>query len=177
MSVIEDLAEVKSPRGVVVMLEYTQNVVLCPKKDFLVLDKLQDPGNVGTLIRTALASGMECVFLLDSVKPTNAKLIRSSAGAIFNIPTITMTEEDFIKFASKNSLTLAKTDMKGEDIFKFQPSKNIGIVIGNEGNGVSKEISQICNVALTIPMHPGIESLNAAVSGSIIMFQIASKRK
>lgn len=177
MSVIEDLAEVKSPRGVVVMLEYTQNVVLCPKKDFLVLDKLQDPGNVGTLIRTALASGMECVFLLDSVKPTNAKLVRSSAGAIFNIPTISMTEQDFIKFAKENSLTLAKTDMKGEDIFKFQPLKNIGIVIGNEGNGVSKEISQICNVALTIPMHPGIESLNAAVSGSIIMFQIASKRK
>lgn len=176
-SVIQDLADVKTPRGVVVMLEYTQDVVLCPKKDFLVLDRLQDPGNVGSLIRSALASGMDCVFLLDGVKPTNAKLVRSSAGALFNIPVYSMSEQEFITFAKENNLTLAKTDMKGQSVFEFNPTSPLGIVIGNEGNGVSKEVADICQITLTIPMNKGIESLNAAVSGSVIMFEIASKRK
>ena len=174
-SVIQNLADVKTPRGVVVMLEYTQDIVLCPKSHFLVLDGLQDPGNAGTLIRSALAAGMQCVFMLDCVKPTNAKLVRSSAGAIFNIPIYAMSRDEFVEFALKNNLQLAKTDMQGQNIFKFKPTAPLGVVVGNEGNGVSERISSICKISLTIPMHKGIESLNAAVSGSIVMFEITSK--
>lgn len=174
-SVIEDLADVKTPRGVVVMLEYTQDIVFCPKKTFLVLDKLQDPGNVGTLIRSGLAAGAECVFLLDSVKVTNPKVIRSSAGAVFNIPVFSLTEKEFVDFSAKHNLNLIKTDMQGVNIFDFKPTGNEGIVVGNEGNGVSEQISKLCNTKVTIPMKKGIESLNAAISGSIILFEITSK--
>ena len=174
-SVIQNLADVKTPRGVVVMLEYTQDIVLCPKNHLLVLDGLQDPGNAGTLIRSALAAGMQCVFMLDCVKPTNAKLVRSSAGAIFNIPIYAMSRDEFVEFALKNNLQLAKTDMQGQNIFKFKPTAPLGVVVGNEGNGVSEQISSICKISLTIPMHKGIESLNVAVSGSIVMFEITSK--
>lgn len=176
-SVIESLSDVKTPRGVVVMLEYPQDVVvLCPKGDFLVLDGLQDPGNVGSLIRSALAFNMECVFLVDSVHPTNSKVVRSSVGAIFNIPIYSMSKNEFIKYAQKNSLKLAKADMQGENIFDYEFKSSLGIVVGNEGNGVSEEISNICSVNLSIPMNKKLESLNAAVSGSIIMAQVTAKR-
>lgn len=181
IDVISALSDVKTPRGVVVMLEYTQfsNFVenpKIPKGDFLVLDGIQDPGNAGTLIRSALAAGEECVFILDGVSPTNLKLIRSSAGAIFNIPVYSLSRADFVKLAVKNNLKLAMTDMDGENVFDFKPTSQIGIVVGNEGQGVSEEIEKISSIKLTIPMKKGIESLNAGVSGSVVMFEIASKR-
>lgn len=181
IDVISALSDVKTPRGVVVMLEYTQfsNFVenpKIPKGDFLVLDGIQDPGNAGTLIRSALAAGEECVFILDGVSPTNPKLIRSSAGAIFNIPVYSLSRADFVKLAVKNNLKLAMTDMDGENVFDFKPTLPIGIVVGNEGQGVSDEIEKISSIKLTIPMKKGIESLNAGVSGSVVMFEIASKR-
>lgn len=171
-SVIEDLSDVKTPQGACVILEYIQHIVEKPKSNFLVLDGLQDPGNVGTLIRTAKASGFNDVYLIDSVRETNMKMIRSSAGASFNINLYSISREDFIKFAKDNKLLLLKTDMKGENIFNFESKKQIGVVIGNEGQGVSKEISKICQKSVSIPMKEGIESLNAGVSGAIIMYQI-----
>lgn len=182
IDVISALSDVKTPRGVVVMLEYTQFLRFfdnprTPKGDFLVLDGIQDPGNAGTLIRSALAAGMECVFILDGVSVTNSKLIRSSAGAVFNIPVYSVSRADFAKFSTENDLSLAITDMEGENIFDFQPTSPLGIVVGNEGQGVSEQIENLAAVKLTIPMKKGIESLNAGVSGSVVMFEIASKRK
>lgn len=182
IDVISALSDVKTPRGVVVMLEYTQfshffDNPHVPKSDFLVMDGIQDPGNAGTLIRSALAAGMECVFILDGVNVTNSKLIRSSAGAVFNIPVYSVNRADFAKFSTENDLSLAITDMEGENVFDFQPASPLGIVVGNEGQGVSAQIENLALVKLTIPMKKGIESLNAGVSGSVVMFEIASKRK
>ena len=171
-SVIEDLSDVKTPQGVCIILEYTQHIVKVPETNFLVLDGLQDPGNVGTLIRTAKACGFEYVYLVNSVKETNMKMVRSSAGASFNLNLFSLSREKFIEFAVKNKLTLLKTDMQGENIFNFSVKDQVGVVIGNEGNGVSKEISEICEKIVSIPMKNGIESLNAGVSGAIIMYQI-----
>lgn len=169
LDIIQSLSDVKTPRGVVVMLEYTQHVVEIPKGNFLVLDGIQDPGNAGTLIRSALAFGMESVFILDGVSQTNSKLVRSTAGAVFNIPVFNLSRSEFIEMAKKEGLTLAITDMRGENVFEFMPKTPLGIVVGSEGQGVSDEITAISKIALTIPMHKGIESLNAAVSGSIVM--------
>lgn len=182
IDVISALSDVKTPRGVVVMLEYTQfsrffDNPKVPKNDFLVMDGIQDPGNAGTLIRSALAAGMECVFILDGVNVTNPKLVRSSAGAVFNIPVYSLSRADFVEFSTKNNLSLAVTDMEGENIFDFVPNSPLGIVVGNEGQGVSPQIENLASVKLTIPMKKGIESLNAGVSGSVVMFEIASKRK
>lgn len=182
IDVISALSDVKTPRGVVVMLEYTQfsrffDNPSAPKSDFLVMDGIQDPGNAGTLIRSALAAGMECVFILDGVSVTNPKLIRSSAGAVFNIPVYSLSRTNFAKFSIENDLSLAITDMEGENVFDFQPKLPLGIVVGNEGQGVSAQIENLAAVKLTIPMKKGIESLNAGVSGSVVMFEIASKRK
>ena len=175
---IEMLTDSKTPQGVVCIAYYLQNVVQKPSGNFLVLDGLQDPGNVGTLIRTALACGFEQVYLIDSVKVTNSKLVRSSAGAIFNIKVFSCTKQEFISLAKEQKLNLFKADMNGENIFELDGNlSDVGVVIGNEGQGVSKEISNLCKRAVKIPMHKGIESLNASISGAIIMYQIAYKSK
>lgn len=169
---IEQLSDTKTPQKVLCVAYYTQDVVVAPKTNFLVLDGLQDPGNVGTLIRSAFASGFSFVYLVDSVKKSNAKLIRSSVGAVFDSKVFELSRDEFVAFLQKNNLNLLKCDMNGENIFNFKTDKQVGVVIGNEGQGVSKKISNLCKQSVKIPMMPGIESLNAGVSGSIIMYEI-----
>ena len=175
-SIIEQLADSKTPQGVVCITEYTQHIVCQPKTNFLVLDRLQDPGNVGTLIRTACACGFEYVYLIDSVKPTNAKLVRSSVGTIFKSKIISMSYNQFIEKAKEWTLNLLVADMDGENIFTFTPEDQIGLVVGNEGQGVGDEIIKICSHKVRIPMQKGVESLNAGISGGIIMYQIAKDK-
>ena len=174
-SVIEQLADSKTPQGVVCMTEYIPNVVKKPKSNFLVLDRLQDPGNVGTLIRTACASGFEDIYLLDSVKVTNSKLVRSSVGTIFKTNLYPLSSQEFLKLAKKWDLNLLVADMQGENIFNFESKSPIGLVVGNEGQGVSQELREICTQKVRIPMKEGVESLNASISGAIIMYEIAKK--
>ncbi len=153
---IEMLSGTKTPQKVLCIAYLSQYVVETPKTNFLVLDGLQDPGNVGTLIRTAKACGFEYIFLLDSVKKQNEKLIRSSVGAVFDSKVYEMTKAEFISFAKKNKLKLLMTDMDGENIFDFQCDNLIGVVVGNEGNGVCEEIEKICERKVKIPMKEGI---------------------
>lgn len=175
--IIEQLADTKTPQKVLCIAYLTQNIVSIPNTNYLVLDGLQDPGNVGTLIRTAFASGFETIFLVDSVRKENSKLIRSSVGAVFDSKVYQMSREEFIAFAKKHSFKLIMCDMDGENIFDFSNDKKnaqdcIGVVVGNEGQGVSDEIASLCFKTVKIPMKSGIESLNAGVSGSIIMYEI-----
>lgn len=169
---IEQLSDTKTPQKVLCIAYYTQYVVEVPKTNFLVLDALQDPGNVGTLIRTAKACGFESVFLVNSVRKENSKLIRSSVGAVLDSKVYQMSKEEFIKFITENNLKMICCDMGGENIFNFNCSEQIGVVVGNEGQGVSEEIANLCFKTVKIPMMQGIESLNAGVSGSIIMYEI-----
>ena len=175
LKTIEMLSDTKTPQKVLCIAYLTQNVVEVPKTNFLVLDNLQDPGNVGTLIRTAKACGFEYVFLVDCVRKNNSKLIRSSVGAVFNNKVVELSHNDFCEFAKQFNLKLICADMNGENIFDFAEKNNIqclGVVIGNEGQGVSAEIAKLCYKTVKIPMKEGIESLNAGVSGSIIMYEI-----
>lgn len=171
-STLESLVDVKTPQGVCVMIEYTQHIVKKPKTNFLILDQIQDPGNAGTLIRTAVATGFSPVILVDSVRVTNPKLVRSTVGAIFNADIYEMSKSEFIAYQKEWNLSLLKADMNGENIFETSFSSPVGVIIGNEGNGVCDELSSLCTKSVKIPMQKGIESLNAGVSGAIIMYQI-----
>ncbi len=173
--IIEQLSDSKTPQGVLCVAEYTQDVVQKPTTNFLVLDALQDPGNVGTLIRTAAACGFNHVFLIDSVKPTNSKLVRSSVGTIFKSKIISLSKKEFINLVAEWGLKLIVADMNGKNIFDYNTDGIVGLILGNEGNGVSKELREICHDTVKIPMKEGVESLNVAVSGAIIMYQIAQK--
>jgi len=160
-----------------------QNIVcICKVKDYgfnsvgnsLILDNLQDPGNVGTLIRSALAFGFKDIYLIDGVDPYNEKVIRSSAGTILQVRLHQCSYEELEKNKSKVAKNFMVADMKGESINKIRlPKSRIAVIIGNEGQGVSQLMQDMANITVSIPMSSEVESLNAGVAGSIIMQKIS----
>lgn len=165
-----------SSQGIVGVVRFNDKEMQKPNGNFLVLDGLQDPGNVGTLLRSALGANFLDVYLLDSVKVSNDKVVRSSMGAIFKLNIYQTTKEIFIEKYKTWGLPLCVCDMNGENIYEKTFPPQIGVVIGNEGNGVSKLLRQIASVIVKIPMQNGLESLNAGVSGSIVMYEIANRK-
>lgn len=175
-NIIDSLTSVKTNKGIIAVAENYSKDFQYPNNNFLVLDGLQDPGNIGTLIRSALGANFCDVYLINCTSINNDKLIRSSMGAVFNVNCYELARENFIHLFNKNDLKLYCCDMNGKDVFDFKPNEKLGVVIGNEGNGVTKEIRGICFDTIKIPMANNLESLNAGVSGSIIMYQIAYGR-
>ncbi len=177
-NIIASLADVKTPQGIVALFEYPELELKLPSNNFLVLDTVQDAGNVGTLLRSAVGAGFNDVYLLDCAKINNIKLIRSSMGAIFKLNIFQTSKNDFIdlfNFKNNSNYKLFGCDMLGQNIFKINHkilTNNFGIVLGNEGTGLSLEIKNICDNFLSVPMLNNLESLNVAVAGSIIMFYL-----
>ena len=170
-SIIDLFSEVKTNAGVVAFIDPIYKELKPPQGNFLVLDRVQDPGNVGTLIRSALGANFLDLYLVDSAK-ISTKVIRSSMGAIFDENLYSLTKDEFLKFAKEHNLNLVMADMDGENVYQNNSLKNVGVVLGNEGQGVCDEIASLCKSTIKIPMNKNLESLNVAVSGSIIMFEI-----
>lgn len=136
----------------------------------LILDNLQDPGNVGTLVRSALAFGFEDIYLVGGADPYSEKVIRSSAGTIMTARIHICNFETILKNKEKIAENFIVADMFGESIDQIHlPKKRFAVIIGNEGQGVSKEFRNLANITVSIPMTSKVESLNAGVAGSIIM--------
>ncbi len=139
----------------------------------LILDNLQDPGNVGTLIRSALAFNFNDIYLVNCADVFSEKVIRSSAGLALKAR-IHIT--DFNEITANKALIaehFVVADMFGQSLTKIRlPKERIAVIIGNEGQGVSKQFKQLADITISIPMAPVVESLNAGVAGSIIMQKI-----
>jgi TrmH family RNA methyltransferase len=147
----------------------------------LLLDSLQDPGNLGTLIRSAVAFGADSVVLAgDSVEPTNPKVIRASAGLIFALPVLACKHDVLPEIFPAGDWTVYTTTGAPEAL-PYRAADYSGrcvIALGNEGRGVSPGLFANRPVrTLTIPMDTRVESLNVAVSGSIILAEAAARRK
>ena len=170
-SIIDLFSDVKTNAGVVGFIDPIYKELKPPQGNFLVLDRVQDPGNVGTLIRSALGANFKDIYLVDSAK-ISTKVIRASMGAIFDENIYSLTKDEFLKFAKEHNLNLVMADMDGANIYQAMAFKNVGVVLGNEGQGVCDAIAEICKSTIKIPMNKSLESLNVAVSGSIIMFEI-----
>lgn len=139
----------------------------------LLLDRVQDPGNLGTIIRSAVAFNFQTIIASsDTVDFYNDKVIRSSEGMLFNINFIRANLLEMIPILKEKKYYVLGTDViKGVDIRKVK-KENIAIVIGNEGQGMSFEVRNKCDGFINIPMNNNCESLNAAVASSIIMYEV-----
>lgn len=168
------LSETKTTDGVFGVCRINENSQIKNDK-VLVLDNVQDPSNVGAIIRSAVAFGFNDIIFIDGAYPFTPKVIRSSMGHVFNINIFFLTHAKLVDFIKQNHYNLIKADLDGDDIASFRPYLPIALVIGNEGNGVSETISRACSKSVTIPMHESVESLNASVSAGILMFEIKSK--
>jgi TrmH family RNA methyltransferase len=139
-----------------------------PTTPFLVLDNIQEAGNMGTIIRTAVAFGYRTVYCINCADPYSPKVLRASSGMCLQLNII---ECDYADLPNE---TLYIADLDGYDIEATHPTgRNFGIVLGNEGCGVSPEIYAKPHIALTIPMQNGCESLNVAVAGGIFMYKFS----
>ena len=168
-NVFNIFSQTVNSQGIIGVLKLCKKTIDIPSGNFLILDEVQDPGNVGTLIRSALGANFKDVYLINCARISD-KVVRSSMGAIFKVNVYECSKNEFINICKDKNMFYA--DMNGENVYNKKFIKNIGIVIGNEGNGVSDEIKSICKGSISIPMANGLESLNASVAGSIIMYQI-----
>jgi len=144
-------------------------------KNAVVLETVQDPGNVGTVVRTANAFGIDAVILTSACADLyNPKTVRATMGAIFRQNVINVKLDELSGLLEKNGLKLygAALSEKAKDVREVE-LKNAAVAIGSEGKGLSRELLDICDGEIIIPMNEDSESLNAAVAASILMWEIA----
>lgn len=172
------ISDTKTPQGVlaVIRMPESKDDDLCGK--FIYCDNLQDPGNVGTIIRTADAFSFSGVILShNSADVFSPKVIRSSQGSLFNIKVITGKDVSYLENAKDKGVFITSTALYGEcvGIFNMKKCDNQIFVIGNEGSGVSEEILKISDEIVYIPMTGKAESLNAGVAASILMYEVTCR--
>ena len=119
-----------------------------------------------------MAFDFKSIIMVNGVYPYSAKVVRSSMSYVFDINIISYNTTQLVDFLTENNYNLICADMSGKDLKKFKSPDKMALVIGNEGNGVSDELRKLAKDVVKIPMANGVESLNAAVSASIIMYKL-----
>jgi TrmH family RNA methyltransferase len=139
----------------------------------LILDAVQDPGNVGTILRTAAALGATATFSLPgTVDLWNAKVVRSAMGALFHHPCLSTTWDELDTFRSSHGLTIWAADLAGEPIDGVAPPARLGLIVGNEGGGLSDLSRTRADRLVSLPIATAVESLNVAVAAGILLYQL-----
>lgn len=140
----------------------------------LLLDDVSDPGNLGTLIRTAVAFGVQCIYCSPHcVDVYNEKVIRATQGALFSIPIFYIDLQTIIKDLKKQSITLIGTDLKSETTLETcGPISKYAVLLGNESRGINEALLQQTNINVKIPISDQIDSLNVAIAGAIILYHL-----
>lgn len=177
--VITSISENVTPQGIIaeVFIPESKSLESFKNEPILVLDRIQDPGNLGTIIRTAVATGFNNIVLIDTVDPFSPKVVRSSSGGVAHINFFKLSESEVIDYAKNQGIELLVADMGGDNIFKTQTEKfgtNFALVIGNEGQGISDNFKQKGR-AISLPMKDKMESLNAGISASVLMYALLGK--
>jgi TrmH family RNA methyltransferase len=175
MAAFRKLADVPSPQGVAVVAElprFSPGDVFGAGALLLVAAGVQEPGNLGSMMRTCLAAGATgFVALAPSADVFHPRSVRGSAGAVLALPSMRMTEEEFLGSAGKTGLRLVAAAPRGGDDFRSADwSRPCALVIGSEGCGVSERLASR-STGVTIPMRGGTESLNAAAAAAVLLFE------
>ena len=172
--VMEALCDAKTPQGVIAVCDYPHAALPADPGDYLLaLDGVQDPGNVGTLIRTVDAAGFSRVLIDDkTADPYGPKALRASMGGVFRVPvTLCPSLPDALSGLKAQGFEIVAGDLRGAPFFSRPTAREkICIVVGSEGNGVSPAVMAAATLRLKLPIPGGAESLNAAVAGSIMIY-------
>lgn len=182
-AVFEKLSETQTPQGVlatVKMAEYDFEKMMTGRENpvFLVLENLQDPGNLGTILRTAEGAGVDGVIMSkDTVDIYNPKVVRSTMGALFRMP-FCYVEDIFeaVKKMQKKGITVYAAHLNGEGFYEKDYRKATAFLIGNEGNGLTDAITALADEKIRIPMMGKTESLNAAIAATLLAYETLRQR-
>ena len=170
-SEFERVSLLKSPQGILVVLKNTlsEEKLLDQNKSTLVLDNIQDPGNLGTILRTADWFGINQIYCsLNTVDCFNPRVVQASMGSLFRL---IINYGDLSEFLSKQTLPIYGALLEGESCFKVKIKESAILIIGNEGSGISKEIITKIQHPITIPRNGNGESLNVAVACGVLLSQ------
>ena len=172
--VMESISPMATPQGALFLCALPEKKAFAPKAGMLILDGIQDPGNLGTMLRTADALNIPVALLEGCADPYSHKVVRASMGAVFRTDVIRTTWEEVSTACKAAGIPVGVTALsdRAEDI-RTADVKKMAVVIGSEGQGVRKEILENADAELIIPMNPRCESLNAAVAATIVMWQMA----
>lgn len=171
--VMESISPMQSPQGALFLCRLPEKTPFVPKPGMLLLDGIQDPGNLGTILRTANALQIPVALLEGCADPYSHKVVRSSMGAVFRMQIVQTTWAEAEKACTDAKIPVGVTalDERARDL-REAPLKTMAVVIGSEGQGVRREILESAGHSLIIPMDPNCESLNAAVAATIVMWQM-----
>ena len=171
--VMESISPMQTPQGALFLCRLPEKTKFIPKPGMLLLDGIQDPGNLGTMLRTADALGIPVALLEGCADPYSHKVVRSSMGAVFRTPVVQTSWEEVSRSCTAAGIPVAVTALsdRAKDI-RNADVKAMAVVIGSEGQGVRREILDAADAELIIPMTAHCESLNAAVAAAIVMWQM-----
>ena len=177
---LNDVAETETPQGVLAVARIRDaslaDIDLKANAVVLVLDAIQDPGNLGTLIRSADAFGAAAVIALPGTTDYwGSKVIRSTVGAAFRIPLVNTSDEEAWSWLEENNVTICGADMHGTPVRELAVSGRVAVVVGNEGGGLREETRAKVTSIVSIPMRGNAESLNVAVAASILLYEFSHR--
>ena len=174
--VMESISPMESSQGALFLCRIPEKAAFVPKPGMLLLDGIQDPGNLGTILRTADALDVPVALLEGCADVYNPKVVRASMGAVFRVPVVKTTWTEAFSACEKLQIPVGATALteKAMDL-RCAQLKEMAVVIGSEGQGVRQEILKQARETLVIPMNPHCESLNAAVAATIVMWQMTDR--
>lgn len=172
------LCGTETPQGIVAVTKTKKKSLRDQEGFYVLVDKVQDPGNLGTIMRTAHAAGALGVLLMKgTVDAYNEKTLRSTMGAIFNVPLVDGCDAATVQELKKKGFKLVVSSLDTDNNFYDVDLKGkVIIAVGNEGNGISEEIYSLCDEKVKIPMPGNAESLNAGVAASIMMYEVVRQK-
>ncbi len=169
------ISPMEAPQGAIFLCRYPEKAEFSPKPGMLLLDGIQDPGNLGTILRTADAFQIPVALLEGCADPYSHKVVRSSMGAVLRTPVVRTTWEEAFAACKAANIPIGVTALSdtAQDI-RLSRLQDMAVVIGSEGQGVRQEILDAAQNHLIIPMDSRCESLNAAIAAAVVMWQIRS---
>jgi RNA methyltransferase, TrmH family len=174
-NVLSHISQTKAPQGILAVIKMTE-----PKdrqgRHILIIDSIQDPGNLGTIIRTADAAGMDGIILGEgTVDLYNDKVIRATQGSIFHIPIYHANLREELKFLKEKDYSIWATAlMQATNYNEVLTAGKVAIIMGNEGAGVDPELLEMADQIVTIPIYGKAESLNVSIAAGILMYHLKS---
>ena len=182
--VFKKISDTKAPQGILcVMKQYKYTLEDFLKKEnpvFVLLEDIQDPGNLGTILRTGEGAGIDGVIMTrDTVDIYNPKTIRATMGSIYRVPFLYVDSlKEVIGELQKKGTIVYAAHLQGKEYYdSFDFAKGTAFLIGNEGNGLRKETADLADAYLKIPMEGRVESLNAAIATSLLMYEAYRQRR
>jgi len=174
---LQSLSETETSQGILAILEFTDLPIINSPNFILIPDAIRDPGNLGTLLRSADAAGVQAVLIPPETTDAFApKVVRAGMGAHFRLPIQSMSWDEIQRFSDSAKLKTFIADMNGQSCWETDFKSPLALIVGGEAEGASEQAKKLANGFVKIPMAGKTESLNAAVAGAVLMFEVLRQR-